>query len=421
MYTASSLSRRLLFSLAAAALALAPLSLATISRADTPVVKPVSPAFGPATTEQEIDQKLEGKFFFLRGFYLDDKLEFDTNGRIVGAPQKGSFTLSGLEVKKVHATKKSIVIEADRIGLHFFGGLPYEDDSKPFERIRVSKKPVEITIDRLVIEPEKKKKKKDLEKEKAALAAPVKPGMPAPAAAPASSETSGVANPPDVTFDDQASTAKPDLTSQASAASLAKMPVEPVHLLPKDSWIQVAKALNVVFAPGLDDSVIATLPDYWQVYFATKAGKSQTARMDNSVLRPGSGVVSPRLLSSLDPASNDYAQKANIAGMTLLSTIVGASGEPSQVAIVRPIGFGLDEEAVQAVERAKFRPGLRDGQPVPVAVNLEVTFRIYSNATRPQPGAPVQSKPAQAVPPANPASPQSGKGNGKELAVVSPQ
>lgn len=418
MYTASSPSRRLLFSLAAAALTLAPLSLARTSHADTPIAKPATPTFGPATTEQEIDQKLEGKFFFLRGFYLDDKLEFDTNGRIVGAPQKGSFTLSGLQVKKVRATKKSIVIEADRIGLHFFGGLPYEDDSKPFERIPVSKKPVEITIDRLVIEPEKKKKKKDLDKEKAAMAAPAKPGTPAPASA--ANETSGVANPPDVTFDDQ-SAANPDVTAQAPAATLAKMPVEPVHPLPKDSWIQVSKALNVVFAPGLDESVITTLPDYWQVYFATKQGKTQAARMDNSVLRPGSGVVSPRLLSSLDPASNDYAQKANIAGMTLLSTIVGASGEPSQVTIVRPIGFGLDEEAVKAVERARFRPGLRDGQPVPVAVNLEVTFRIYSNATRPQQGAPVQSKPAQAVPPANPASPQPAHGNGKELAVVSPQ
>ncbi len=418
MYTASSPSRRLLFSLAAAALALAPLSLATSSRADTPIVKPAAPAFGPATTEQEIDQKLEGKFFFLRGFYLDDKLEFDTSGKIVGAPQKGSFTLSGLQVKKVRATKRSIVIEADRIGLHFFGGLPYEDDSKPFERIPVSKKPVEITIDRLVIEPEKKKKKKDLDKEKSAMAAAAKPGTPAPVSA--SNETSGVANPPEVTFDDQATTAKPDVTAQAPA-TLAKMPVESAHPLPKDSWIQVSKALNVVFAPGLDDSVIATLPDYWQVYFATKAGKTQAARMDNSVLRPGSGVVSPRLLSSLDPASNDYAQKANIAGMTLLSTIVGASGEPSQVTIVRPIGFGLDEEAVRAVERAKFRPGLRDGQPVPVAVNLEVTFRIYSNATRPQQVPPVQSKPAQAVPPANPASPQTAHGNGRELAAVSPQ
>ncbi len=416
MLIASSPSRHLFISLAAA-LVVVPLSFATFSRADTPVVKTAAPAFGPATTEQEIDQKLEGKFLFLRGFYLDDKLEFDADGKVVGAPQKGSFTLSALEVKKVKATKHSIVIEADRIGLHFFGGLPYEDDSKPFERIKVSKKPVEITIDRLVIEPEKKKKKKELEKEQAALAAR---NPKAPPASTTPNETSGVANPPDVTFDAPAPSSV-DVHAKATAVTQANIPAEPPHPLPKDSWIRLSKVLNDIFAPNLDASVIATLPDYWQVYFATKAGNTQVARIENSVLHPGSGVVSPRLLSSLDPASNDYAQKANIAGMTLLSTVVGSSGDPGHVIIVRPIGFGLDEEAVKAVERAKFRPGLRNGQPVPVAVNLEVTFRIYSNATRPQPGAPVPSKPAQAAPPANPASPQSGKGNGKELAVVSPQ
>ena len=162
--------------------------------------------------------------------------------------------------------------------------------------------------------------------------------------------------------------------------------------------MQLSKALDQVFAPGLDETVIATLPDYWQVYFATKAGKIQEARIDNSVLRPGSGVVSPKLLSSLEPASNDYAQKNNIAGMTLLSTVVGASGKPGSVTIVRPIGFGLDEQAVDAVERAHFRPGMHDGQPVPVVVNVQVTFRIYSERTRPQPGG------APPTPPANPAS-----------------
>jgi hypothetical protein len=154
---AGSLPASILLGLAAA-FALVPMVLA-----DAPI-KPAlpvtSPATPPATTEQEIDQRLEGKFMFLRGFYLDDKLEFDLNGKVVGNPQRGSFTLSGLEIRKVHASKHNIVIEADRIGLHFFGGLPYEDDNKPFERIKLSKKPVEITIDRLNIEPEKKRKKR---------------------------------------------------------------------------------------------------------------------------------------------------------------------------------------------------------------------------------------------------------------------
>ena len=104
--------------------------------------------------------------------------------------------------------------------------------------------------------------------------------------------------------------------------------------------------------------------------------------------------------------------------MTLLSTVVGASGQPGSVAIVRPIGFGLDEQAVAAVQKAHFRPRLRDGQPVPVIVNLQVTFRIYSEGTRPQPGAMPPATPA-ANPAANPASaPQPSRSNGKEVAAV---
>ncbi len=415
MKMAFATSRPALLALAAS-LILQPLSHAA-SRDDVPLGPPAIPTTPLATTEQAIDQRLEGKFFFLRGFYQDDKLRFDTDGKAVGNPQKGSFTLSALEVTKVRSNKHSIIIDADRIGLHFFGGLPYEDDSKPFERIKVSKKPIEITIDRLDITPEKKKKHKDKD-DREATSTVAKAATPAPAAA----ETTGVANPPDVTFDDADSKTAPATAKSVAVPSpsvTARLAAEALRHDPSESWKQLSRALDQVFATGLDDSVIATLPDYWQVYFATKAGKQQAERIDNSVLHPGSnGVVAPRLLSSLDPSSNDYAQKNNIAGMTLLSTVVGASGQPGSVAIVRPIGFGLDEQAVAAVQKAHFRPGLRDGQPVPVIVNVQVTFRIYSDGTRPQPGAMPPATPA-ANPAANPASaPQPSRGNGKELAAM---
>ena len=72
-----------------------------------------------------------------------------------------------------------------------------------------------------------------------------------------------------------------------------------------------------------------------------------------------------------------------IAGMELLRTVVDATGVPRQMAIARPIGFGLDEKAVEAVKNSHFRPATVNGQPVPVVVDLVVTFRIYSNRTKP--------------------------------------
>jgi TonB family protein len=169
------------------------------------------------------------------------------------------------------------------------------------------------------------------------------------------------------------------------------------------SFLQLSKAVNVIFAPALDDSVIATLPEYWQNYFATKAGKARAQRVDASAMRPGGDVKPPHLLTVLDPASNDYAQKNNIAGMVFLQMVVDAQGHPGEVTIVRPIGFGLDEMAVDAVKHAQFRAGTLNGKPVAEVVNLQVTFRIYSNRTKPHGG----SVPTQVAPKETPKMPPS--------------
>jgi TonB family protein len=302
---------------------------------------------------------------------------------VIGGGQKGSFALSGVEIDKVKFTKHSMEIEAHRVGLHFFGALPYEDDTKPFERIKVDpKKSMNIEIDRLVIEPEKKKKKKDEKKNEKKDEKEI-----APNAAP---------------VDDAARrTALALLALAPKGSGEPATPVAPEHD-PRVSFLQLSKALNVMFAPSLDDSVIATLPGYWQNYFATKEGKARTQRVDASTLRPGGNVKAPQLLTVLDPASNDYAQKNNIAGMVFLQMVVDANGRPGTVTIVRPIGFGLDEKAVEAVEHAQFRAGTLNGKPVPELVNLQVTFRIYSDRTKPN-GKPVptQVAPRDNRPPSN--------------------
>jgi hypothetical protein len=97
-------------------------------------------AVAPASTPEALSAELLGKTFYMRGFYQDDKLEFTTDGKAAGNPQRGSFALSAVEIDKVKFNKHSMEIEAHRIGLHFFGALPYEDDSKPFERIKVDPK-----------------------------------------------------------------------------------------------------------------------------------------------------------------------------------------------------------------------------------------------------------------------------------------
>ncbi len=363
--------------------------------ATAPTVPPaVNISTAAATTPEAIEQRLQGKTLFLRGFYLDDHLEFGTDGKVEGNPARGSFTLSGVEVKKVHFTKHSVEIEGDRVGLHFFGALPYEDDSTPYESIKVAGKPVEITIERLVIEPEKKKKKSK-EKDQAKAAKDGKGG--ASVAVTEQKPTEGERTGVGLTENDIAnSPAEVEPSALKPQADTAKDSA--AHHDPKESYVVLSAALDKIFATAVDQSVIDTLPGYWQTYFATKAGKVRSAT-DAAALRAGGDVKAPHLLTMINPDSNDYAQKSGIAGMILLQTVVSPSGKPGQVTIVRPIGFGLDEKAVEAVERAQFRPGTQDGKVVPVLVNLDVTFRIYSDRTRPKSG----SAPSQVAQKAAPA------------------
>ncbi len=104
-----------------------------------------------------------GKLIFLRGSYLGDDLQFDMDGKVNGSPTAASFTLSAFEVRKVKLSKHKLDIEADRYGLHFFGALPYEDDTQSFDKVKISKKPVHISIERevIVIPKVKKEKKKN--------------------------------------------------------------------------------------------------------------------------------------------------------------------------------------------------------------------------------------------------------------------
>jgi TonB family protein len=395
-----------------AALAAACLMTTPFASSQTPVPAAAAPAptgaqaVQPASTPEALSAELVGKTFYLRGFYQDEKLEFATDGKAVGSPQRGSFALSAVEIDKVKFTKHSMEIEAHRVGLHFFGALPYEDDTKPFEKIRVDpKKAMNIEVDRLVIEPEKKKKKKDEKKDAKEIAA--KPTTATASDASVKEEAakeeaaSSLPSAPDATAP---STEAATATATAAASAGAAPAIAPNHD-PRVSFLQLSKALNVMFAPSLDDSVIATLPAFWQNYFATKEGKARTERVDASALRPGGDVKPPRLLTVIDPASNDYAQKNNIAGMVFLHVVVDANGRPGNVTIVRPIGFGLDEKAVDAVQHAQFRAGTLNGKPVSEMVNLQVTFRIYSNRTKPNgaPAIPTQVAPKETpkMPPSN--------------------
>jgi TonB family protein len=337
----------------------APTALPAVSAAaaaDAALVKST-----PPLTEDALQARYVGKLIFLRGSYLGDDLNFDMNGKVNGSPTVGSFTLSGFEVRKVKLSKHKLDIEADRYGLHFLGELPYEGDTKAYDQVKISKKPVHISIEREVIVVPKMKKDKKKKNEPTPQELAAAQTLKTRDAATATAEAPKSATP--------AATVE---TYEALAA------ISPAH-----SAMVMNKALNNIFANDIDPVMMSHLPDYWQEYFNSKSEHRQYMPKDASIKVVSEGMTPPRVLNSIDPSSNEYAQKYGIAGMELLRTVVDATGVPRQMAIARPIGFGLDEKAVDAIKNSRFRPATLNGQPVPVVVDLVVTFRIYSNRTKP--------------------------------------
>lgn len=95
------------------------------------------------------------------------------------------------------------------------------------------------------------------------------------------------------------------------------------------------------------------------------------------VYHPGGGVSAPQVIYAPDPEFSDEARRAKYQGICVVSVIVDAQGNPQHVHVIRPLGMGLDEKAIEAVKQYKFRPAVFQGHPVPVEVNIEVNFRIY--------------------------------------------
>jgi len=82
------------------------------------------------------------------------------------------------------------------------------------------------------------------------------------------------------------------------------------------------------------------------------------------------------LILKVEPEYSDEARRIKLSGKVLLKIIVDAKGVPSEIRVVQPLGFGLDEKAKEAVQNWRFRPGMKDGKAVPVEAVVEVSFRL---------------------------------------------
>ena len=92
--------------------------------------------------------------------------------------------------------------------------------------------------------------------------------------------------------------------------------------------------------------------------------------------RIGEGVTAPSLIDKVEPQYTEEARLAKYQGTVVVMVDIGSDGIPRNMKVIRGLGLGLDERAVQAISQWQFKPGTKDGQPVPVTATIEVNFRL---------------------------------------------
>jgi len=105
-------------------------------------------------------------------------------------------------------------------------------------------------------------------------------------------------------------------------------------------------------------------------------GPGEGGGVGGGVFRVGGGVSAPQLVYKVEPEYSEEARKAKYQGTVVLQIVVSSDGKAENLKVVRSLGLGLDEKAMEAVRKWKFRPGYKDGKAVAVLATIEVNFRL---------------------------------------------
>ena len=92
---------------------------------------------------------------------------------------------------------------------------------------------------------------------------------------------------------------------------------------------------------------------------------------------PSPNTTRPAVTHRVEPEYTKEASDAKLQGTVILATVVGIDGLPSEIKVVKGIGKGLDEKAVECLRKWHFKPATRDGEPVRVNATVEINFRLH--------------------------------------------
>jgi TonB family protein len=139
---------------------------------------------------------------------------------------------------------------------------------------------------------------------------------------------------------------------------------------------QMERALEAVFAVGIDLPLQRAMPDYWRHYFDPKLAWPTDELSGNTIYSTSatSTVTPPSVTHRVDASYTTFAMHDRVRGTVQLRMIVDAQGAARHVAIALPLGYGLDKEAVEAARKFRFAPAANGGSAVDSGVLLDEGF-----------------------------------------------
>ncbi len=270
--------------------------------------------------ENHLRDEYLGKIFVLRGFYSENQLRYDSSGALIGAASPGDWTGDGFVlIKQIQGSSRGLEVNARRM-------LIVEADDKEFQFLQENEKGMPWLKIRVEID------------------------HPSPEQA-------------------DAALAKVFLTAQDDLADLVS-----------DYW----KPCLLAAASGRDerfhfDQKLATVPGVTGSETATAAPTASEEKppFDCSTHSHHRRGVHPTAIYQPSPEYSDEARRAKYQGVVVMKLVVNQEGIPTNIRIIRPLGMGLDEKALECVRKWKFQPAEDEGRPIPMEIAVEVSFHLY--------------------------------------------
>lgn len=97
---------------------------------------------------------------------------------------------------------------------------------------------------------------------------------------------------------------------------------------------------------------------------------------DDVPIRPGDGVLAPVLVHRVDPRYPEIAVKTRTQGPVILEAVIDRQGWVVEAKVMRDIGMGCGESALQAVRQWRYRPATLNGRAVSVYLTVTVRFEL---------------------------------------------